>query len=152
MLDTKWHPIERHHRIYQMGTSQHHQQSHLMLSKKSFLLRHNSFHLMGNKIDYLHLKGFLDYECESYLKQPLTPPQCKIIAASCTSNRRLAIETRQWSTILISRDIRLCYFCFFNAIDNEAHFMLRNYICHSKMTTSKFDNVLRNHDPLAPNS
>ena len=53
----------------------------------------NSFHLSGKKRDYLHLKDFLKYECELYLKQPLmTPPQRKIIVAHWTSNHRLAIE------------------------------------------------------------
>ena len=41
----------------------------------------NSFHLYGKKLDYLHLKDFLKYECELYLKQPLTPSQHKIIDA-----------------------------------------------------------------------
>ena len=27
-----------------------------------------SFHLSGKKLDYLHLKDFLNYECESYLE------------------------------------------------------------------------------------
>ena len=49
-----------------------------------------------------NLKDFLKYKCELYLKQS----QCKIIAAYHTSNHRLAIETRQWSTIPTSRDIR----------------------------------------------
>jgi len=31
----------------------------------------NSFHLLGKKLDYLHLRDFLKYECELYLKQPL---------------------------------------------------------------------------------
>ena len=50
------------------------------------------------ELAYLHLKDFLKYECELHLKQPLTPPQCKIIAAYRTSNHSLAIEPRQWST------------------------------------------------------
>ena len=33
-------------------------------------------------LDYLHLKDFLKYECELYLKQPLIPPQCKMIVAT----------------------------------------------------------------------
>ena len=44
----------------------------------------NSFHLSMKKQDYLHLEDFLKYECELYLKQPLTPPQCKIIVSYCT--------------------------------------------------------------------
>jgi hypothetical protein len=54
----------------------------------------------------------------------LTPPQCKIITTYCTSNYRLTIESRQWTTIPISGDTSLCHLCFYDAIINEAHFML----------------------------
>ena len=41
--------------------------------KEVFLTKEwNSFHFLGKKLDYLHLKNFLKYECEVYLKQPLT--------------------------------------------------------------------------------
>ena len=29
--------------------------------------------LLAHKVDHLHLKDFLKYACELYLKQPLTP-------------------------------------------------------------------------------
>ena len=45
-----------------------------------------------------------------YLKQPLTPPQCKIIVAYHISNHRCAIEIGRWMTIPISRDTRPCHF------------------------------------------
>ena len=77
------------------------------------------------KLDYLHLKDFLKYECELYLQQLLTPSQRKIIVAYRTSNHRLAIETGWWTTIPISRDIRLCHFCSYNAIEHEAHCVLQ---------------------------
>jgi hypothetical protein len=50
--------------------------------KEAFLAKEwNSFHVLRKKQDYLlHLKDFPKYKCELYLKQPLTPPQCKIIA------------------------------------------------------------------------
>ena len=64
--------------------------------KEVFLAKEwNSFHLSRKKLGYLHLKRFLDYECELYLKQPLTPPQHKIIFAYYTSNHRLAIDIGQ---------------------------------------------------------
>ena len=66
-------------------------------------------------------RGFLNYDYELYLKQPLTPPQWKMIAAYRTLNHRLAIGIDQWSTILISRDTRLCHFCSYNAVEYEAH-------------------------------
>jgi hypothetical protein len=68
----------------------------------------NSFHLSWKKLDYLHIKDVIKYECESYLKQPLTPPQYKIIATYCTSNHKFSIEIGQWSTMSISRDYKLC--------------------------------------------
>ena len=84
----------------------------------------NSFHLLGKHLDYLHLKDFLKYKCQLYLKQPLAPPQHKIIVAYCTSNRRLAIENGQCSTNRISRDNRLCHFCSYNVVENETHYVL----------------------------
>ena len=76
-------------------TSQPHQETTYVDVKEVFLAKEwNSFHLFGKKLDYPHLKDFLKYECELYLKQPSTPPQRKIIAAYCTSNPRLAIETK----------------------------------------------------------
>jgi hypothetical protein len=79
---------------------------------------------LSEELDYLHLKDFLRYECELYLKPSLTPPQCKSIAAYHTSNHKLAIEIRRWTSILIPRVTRLCHFCSYNAVENEAHFML----------------------------
>ena len=64
--------------------------------KEAFLAKEwNSFHLLVKKLDYLHLKDFLKYEYELYLKQQLTSPQCKTIAAYYTLNHRLAIEIGQ---------------------------------------------------------
>jgi hypothetical protein len=54
------------------------------------------------KLDYLHLKDFLKYECELYLKQPLTQPYHKAIATNYTSNHRFAMDSEQWLTIPIS--------------------------------------------------
>jgi hypothetical protein len=80
--------------------------------------------LSRKKLDYLHSKNFLNCEGGLYLNQPLTPRQCKIIAAYCTSIHRLAIETGRWMVLLISKDTRLCHFCSHNAVENKAHFML----------------------------
>ena len=60
----------------------------------------------GKKLDYLYnhvsiFKDIINYECEVYLKEPLTP--LKIIVANCTSNPRLAIESNWLLTILILR-------------------------------------------------
>jgi hypothetical protein len=61
----------------------------------------------------------LKYECELYLKQPLTPPQCKIIVAYRITNHRLAIGIGRWSTYYISRDNRISRFCSYNAIESR---------------------------------
>ena len=62
--------------------------------KEAFLAKEwNSFYFSWKKLNYLHLKDFLKYECEVYLKQPLAPPQHKIITTYRTSNHRLAIKT-----------------------------------------------------------
>ena len=61
--------------------------------KETFLAKEwNYFHLLGKELDYLHLKDFLKYEFELYLKQPLTPQHTTIVAYD-TSNHRLALET-----------------------------------------------------------
>ena len=75
------------------------------------------FHVFG-LLGYLYLKDFLKYKCELYLKQPLTPTECKIIVIYRTSNHRLDIETKQWG------NARLCHFCSYNTIGNESHFVL----------------------------
>jgi hypothetical protein len=64
------------------------------------------YHMTPNivfSVDYLHLKDFLKYECEVYLRQPLTPSKCKIIVT--------------YLIILISRDNRLCQFCCYNVVE-----------------------------------
>ena len=70
-----------------------------------------------------HLKGFLNYECEEYLKQPFTPPHYRIVVAYYTSNHRLVIEIGRWLTILISKDNKLCHF-FSQNVGIEAHFVV----------------------------
>ena len=102
-----WHKLatmQRHHEGLSQWETQHHQTSHLMISRRFFLLTSETvFYFVRKKLHYLHLKDIFIYECELYLKQPLTPPQRKIIDAYWTSNHRLAIETWWWSTIPISR-------------------------------------------------
>ena len=46
----------------------------------------NYVHLLGKKLDYLHLKDLLKYEIELYSKQPLAPSQYKIIVVDSTSS------------------------------------------------------------------
>jgi hypothetical protein len=44
-------------------------------SKEAFLAKEwNSFHLSGKKLDDLHMKDFLGYECELCWKQSMTSP------------------------------------------------------------------------------
>ena len=87
--------------------------------KEVFLAKGWSFfsQLSGTKLDYLHLKDFLKYKCEFYLKHPLTAPQRKIIIAYHTLNHRLAIEIERWTIIPISRDTRLWHFRSYNALE-----------------------------------
>ena len=113
--------------------------------KKAFLAKGwNSFQLSEEKLQYIHLKIFFKYKCVSYLKQPLTTPQHKIIVAYYTSNHRLAIEIGQWLTIPISRDNRLCHFYSYNVVENETHFVLESPMYNSKRVKfqSAFDKVV----------
>ena len=85
-------------------------------SNSPWLIPFTTLQFYGKKLDYLHLKNFLHSECELYLKQPLTLPQRKIIAAYHSLNHRLAIEIGRWTVILISRGTRLCHFYCYNTV------------------------------------
>jgi hypothetical protein len=56
-------------------------------------------------LHYVHLENFLKYKCELCSKQPLTPPQCKIIVAYRTSNHKLAIGIGWCTSAPISLEI-----------------------------------------------
>ena len=57
--------------------------------KEVFLAKEwNCLHLTWKKLDDIHLKDFLPYECELYLTQMLPPPRHKIIVAYQTSNHK----------------------------------------------------------------
>ena len=111
--------------------------------KEAFLAKEwKYFHLTEKKQDYLHLKDFLKYECELYLKQSMTPSQYKYIVAYRIPNHRLAIEIRQWSTIPIFIDNSLFHFCSYNAVEIEAHFVLEYPLYNS--IEDKFQSLFKN--------
>ena len=61
--------------------------------KEAFIVKYwSSFHLLGKELDYLHLKDFLKYECELYLKQPLTPPHHIIDLPSKLDSGQLSLS------------------------------------------------------------
>ena len=99
-------PCGRHHGVYLNGKP-HDNPTPSKITfddlKEVFLAKEwNSLHLSGKKLDYLHLEHFLKFKL--YLHQSLTPPQCKIVVAYCTLNRRVAIEIGLWP-IILSLDI-----------------------------------------------
>jgi hypothetical protein len=126
-----------HHVIYLIGkhvTIQTHRKSPMMISK--------SFSLLN--LDYFHLKDFLKYSCELYLKQPLTPPQWKTIVAYCTLNHRLAIEIGRWTTIPISRYNKLMSFWFLSCSYKRGTFCvgmspIKPHLGHVSIITWKFN-------------
>ena len=90
-LGTNQQPRGRHHGVNLIGkpmTTQPDQNQHMSISRRFFLLKSETISIFGKKLDYFHLKDFLEYECELYVKQPLTPPQRKMIVAY----HRLPIE------------------------------------------------------------
>jgi hypothetical protein len=95
--------------------------------------------LSRKKLGYLHSKNFLNCEGGLYFNQPLTPRQCKIIAAYCTSIHRLAIETGRWMVLLTSKDTRLCHFCSHNAVEN------RHISCWHVPYTTPFELRFQHH-------
>ena len=72
----------------------------------------------------------------------LIPPQRKIIVVYCTSNHILAIETRRCTVILVFRDTRLCHFCSYDAIENEARYVLECPLYNP--TRDKFTSLFEN--------
>ena len=62
---------------------------------------------------------------EIFYKTILTPSQHKIMVAYITHNHRVAKEIGRWLTLPINRDTRLCHFCSYSAVDNEAHVVLK---------------------------
>ena len=77
-----------------------------MISARPSLLKGRIiFHLLGKKLDHVHLKKSPKSECELYLKQSLAPPEHKISASSQTIDLPLKLDGG--STIPISRDNRL---------------------------------------------
>ena len=105
----KWTSIWMALWIYIIGqflTTQHHQKSHSMISRRFCLLKSGTLSISRGTLiqDYIHIKDFVKYKCKLDLKQLSKPPQCTIIVAYRTSNHRLAIEFGWWPTIPISRD------------------------------------------------
>ena len=89
-----------------------------MPPRKLFLVKSGAlFICRGRNYITSTSRSLLKYKCKQDLKQPLTPPQCKIIVAWCILYHRLAIKTRRRSTITIFRDIRLCRFCSSNVVE-----------------------------------
>ena len=67
----------------------------------------------------------MNYECEAYLTQPLSPMQRKITFAYCTSNHRLFIKIGWWQTIPISKETYCAKEKSLTGVDNHADFMLQ---------------------------
>ena len=125
---TKQKPCGKHHGDYLEGEpviSQRHQKSHLMLSRRPFLLKSGTLSTLrkGNHMISTS-RTFLNYRCKLYFKLLSTPPQHKIIVAYYTSDHRLAIESGCWSTIPVPRDNILCHFFSYNFNENKAQFVL----------------------------
>ena len=113
------------HLIVEVFQYKSYQKQHVLTSRRLLLLKRGALFIpLGRNQITLHFEEFLKYECELYLKEPLTPSQHKIIVACCTLNHRLTTETGQCTIIPISRDTILCHFCSYNGIENEAHFVL----------------------------
>ena len=115
-----------------------------MGTKWEFLNLHVVTTVVGAFVHYIYFLNidFHNYECLSYLKQLLTPPQGKIIVAYDNANHRLAIEIGRGRTIPIFEN--LCHVCSYNVIENEAHFVLECllYMSIGDKFPSLFENVV----------
>jgi hypothetical protein len=74
-------------------TTQHHQKIAFDDLKLVLLVKEwNSFHLPRKKLDYLYFKDLFKYKCELHLKQPLTPPQRKIMMLTASQITSLSLK------------------------------------------------------------
>ena len=87
--------------------------------KEAFLAKEwNPFYLSRKKLDYLHLKKILKYECGLYL----TPPQHKSLPL-IAPNHRLAIELHYGWLFLALEIIHYATFAPYNVVETKAHFV-----------------------------
>ena len=92
-------PCRKHHGVYLItSTTQQHQKSHLIISENHVLLKSGPLLISWGR-NYLHIKDFLKYEYELYLKQLLPPPQGMIIIAY----RTLKSQTCHQNWIVINQ-------------------------------------------------
>ena len=103
-------PCGRHHGVYLIGEPL---PTTLKLAvddiiKEVFLGEEwNSLCSPSKRPCYLHLKEFLKYKCELYLKQSLTPPQHKTIFAYHNSNHMI-LAIGNWMVVDSSSLHKLC--------------------------------------------
>ena len=64
----------------------------------------NPFHYTRKKLVYLHLKDFLSYGCELYLKQPLTPPNTKLLLLTTLKSQSCH---QNWSVVNYPQDKKI---------------------------------------------
>ena len=117
-----------------------------MISRRLILLKNGTLPSVQEETRFPPPQGFFSkHKCQLYLKQSLTPPQCKTIATYRTLNHRVAIEIGRWMTIPISRDTRLClFFCSYNIIENEPRCVLECFpynLIRDMFTFLLFENV-----------
>ena len=84
----------------------------------------NSFHLSRKKLHYLPLRIFSNTNVNCIWSNHWLHHSARTSLPTAPRTHRLAIETKQWTTIPISRDTRLCHLCSYNVIENDTHFML----------------------------
>lgn len=100
------------------------------------------FHLTWKKLDFLHLKDLLNFECKAYLKESILSPQRKIIGAYRSSDYSLAIETGLLWTIPIPS--RLCHLWSCNVAENETQLELVRSHCNSIRERGSFPYLYTN--------
>ena len=116
----------------------------MLIWRRLFLLKsgiHSIF--CGKKLDYLHLKDFLKYECELYLSNYWVH-NARSLLPIAPRTIDLSFKLDDGRVISISRDSRLCHFYSYNAIENEAHFVLEWPLSNpiGDKFSSQFENVV----------
>ena len=84
----------------------------------------NWIHRSSQLCSSIHLKDFLNMDVNCTWSNHLLQHNARSFLPTAPWNNRLAIEIGWWMIIHILRTTRLCHFCSYNTIENEANFML----------------------------
>ena len=103
----------------------------MMISRRLFFIKSGTLSSFWEETRLPPPQGFSQIQMWIVLEVTIDSTTThKIIVAYYTSNHKLAIEIGPWMIIPISRDTRLCRFCFYYTVENETHFVFKCPLCN----------------------